>query len=68
MTSQTFLETGKQVCGTFLRYRREHSRLVQQGLPLTNDMTTTGINDPVGRHRQFFERANQEHHNAQQWV
>src|SRR3569623_624866 len=59
---QTFPEPGKQVCGVFLQYWREHGGLAQQGVPLTGEMTATGGGDPKARKRQFFERAVFEYH------
>ncbi len=59
---QTFSETGMTVCGTFLHYWQEHGGLAQQGLPITSEMTTSGIDDTQMRTRQFFERAIFEYH------
>ena len=59
---QTFAETGKQVCGLFLRYWREHGGLAQQGLPISDVFTEQSAIDGKTYRVQYFERAVFEHH------
>ncbi len=60
----TFAETGKQVCGPFLVYWREHGGLAQQGLPLTDLFIETNPTDGKPYPTQYFERARFEYHEA----
>jgi hypothetical protein len=59
---QTFPETGKQVCGVFLAYWKEHGALPQQGFPLTNEFKEVSEVDGKTYTVQYFERAVFEHH------
>jgi hypothetical protein len=59
---QTFPETGKTVCGVFLRYWREHGGLAQQGLPLSDAANERSEVDGQIYLMQYFERAVFEHH------
>lgn len=54
---QTFPETGKTVCGTFLQYWQTHGGLAQQGFPITNEFSE--VSDLNGKPYtvQYFERA-----------
>ncbi len=58
----TFAETGKQVCGPFLVYWREHGGLAQQGLPLTNLFLEANPTSGGFLPTQYFERARFEWH------
>ena len=57
-----FLDTGKDVCGIFLRYWNEHGGLAQQGLPISTQMSE--VSDTNGKTYivQYFERSVLEHH------
>lgn len=59
---QTFAETGKQVCGLFLRYWREHGGLAQQGFPISDVFDETSEIDGKTYSVQYFERAVFERH------
>jgi hypothetical protein len=54
---QTFPETGKQVCGLFLTYWREHGALPQQGYPITGEFKEVSEIDGKTYTVQYFERA-----------
>ncbi len=58
----TFPETGKQVCGPFLVYWREHGGLAQQGLPLTDLFLEANPTSGGFLPTQYFERARFEYH------
>jgi hypothetical protein len=53
----TFKETGKQVCGRFLQYWREHGGLAIQGFPITDQMSQVSQTDGKTYQMQYFERA-----------
>lgn len=59
---QTFPETGKTICGTFLLYWRDHGGLAQQGLPLSDEMNERSTADGKIYRVQYFERAVFEAH------
>jgi hypothetical protein len=59
---QTFRETGKSVCGRFLRYWTEHGGLPQQGFPISQELQErSDLNGQVYT-VQYFERAVFEYH------
>jgi hypothetical protein len=53
----TFKETGKQVCGRFLQYWREHGGLAIQGFPISEQMNQVSQTDGKTYTMQYFERA-----------
>jgi hypothetical protein len=59
---QTFVETGKQVCGRFLEYWRSNGGLAQQGLPLSNTFEEKNAVNQKIYTVQYFERAVFEAH------
>jgi hypothetical protein len=54
---QTFLETGKRVCGRFLDYWKSSGGLSQQGLPISDEMQEQSETDGKQYVTQYFERA-----------
>ncbi|HUS16605.1 MAG TPA: hypothetical protein VM536_16540, partial [Chloroflexia bacterium] len=61
-TCRTFGDTGRQVCGLFLRYWQDHGGLAQQGLPLSDELDEISPVDGKSYRVQYFERAVFEHH------
>ena len=59
---ETFPQTGKTVCDPFLGYWRTHGGLVQQGLPLTDELVEVSAIDQKPYTVQYFERARFEKH------
>ncbi len=59
---QTFLETGKTVCGRFLQYWNEHGGLAQQGFPISEVLGEISATDGKTYTVQYFERAVFEMH------
>src|SRR5438105_751464 len=59
---QTFAQTGKDVCGRFLAYWREHGGLAQQGYPITSEISEVSEVDGKRHTMQYFERAVFESH------
>jgi hypothetical protein len=59
---QTFTETGKTVCGWFLKYWREHGALAQQGFPVSIEASEVSPTDGKTYTVQYFERAVFEYH------
>ncbi len=59
---QCFVETGKCVVGSFLRFWEEQEGLAQQGLPLTDEFAEVNAADGLTYTVQYFERARFEHH------
>jgi hypothetical protein len=57
-----YSETGRQVCGLFLRYWDEHGGLAQQGFPISEVMQERSDTDGKTYTVQYFERADFEHH------
>src|SRR5215213_9937027 len=58
----TFPETGKTVCGRFLKYWEQHGGLAQQGFPVTEEIQETNDTDGKIYSVQYFERAVFEYH------
>ncbi|MEO8286817.1 MAG: hypothetical protein ABI670_10325 [Chloroflexota bacterium] len=54
---QTFKETGKTICGTFLTYWQKNGGLAQQGFPISETMQETSDTDGKIYSVQYFERA-----------
>ncbi len=54
---QTFPETGKKACGTFLAYWRDHGGLAQQGFPLSDEFDEATGTPGKTQRVQYFERA-----------
>ncbi|MEO8285756.1 MAG: hypothetical protein ABI670_04925 [Chloroflexota bacterium] len=54
---QTFPETGKTVCGTFLQYWKSHGGLAQQGYPISGEFQEKSDVDGKSYTVQYFERA-----------
>lgn len=59
---QSFPETGKQACGRFLQYWRDHGGLAQQGYPITNAFNEVSAVNGQTYQVQYFERAVFEFH------
>jgi hypothetical protein len=59
---QTFKETGKTVCGTFLEYWQKNGGLAQQGFPITGLFSEVSDLDAKTYTVQYFERAVFEFH------
>jgi len=59
---QTFKETGKTVCGTFLAYWKAHGDVTQQGLPISGEFKEVSETDGKAYTVQYFERAVFESH------
>jgi hypothetical protein len=59
---QTFRETGKTVCGRFLRYWLEHGGLAQQGFPISQEFQERSDLNGQTYTVQYFERAVFEFH------
>lgn len=59
---QTFPETGKTVCGSFLTYWTEHGGVARQGLPISGEFEEVSDIDGKTYIVQYFERAVFEHH------
>src|SRR5436305_8512865 len=59
---QTFRETGKTVCGRFLKYWLEHGGLVQQGFPISAEISEKSDLNGQTYTVQYFERAVFEYH------
>jgi len=60
--SQTFVETGKHLGGTFQRYWASHGGLRQQGFPISDEFLETNALDGKQYKVQYFERAVFEYH------
>lgn len=58
----TFKETGKNMCGRFARYWREHGGLTQQGFPISAEMQEKSDTDGKNYTVQYFECAVLEYH------
>lgn len=54
---QTFKETGKLVCGRFLRYWQDHGGLMQYGYPISNEFLEKSDLDGNSYIVQYFERS-----------
>ena len=63
-TCHTFPETGKTVCGPFLAYWMAHGGLMQQGYPISDELTDRSDTDGKTYRMQYFERAVFESHPA----
>lgn len=67
---QAFPQTGKEVCGSFLEYWKNHGGMAQQGLPLSQVFMETNPPTPLGdgqTHKvQYFERSRLEYHSENQ--
>jgi hypothetical protein len=59
---QLFRETGKNVCGRFLAYWREHGGLAQHGYPITQPFSERSDTNGKPYTVQYFERAVFEAH------
>jgi hypothetical protein len=59
---QTFPQTGKTVCGRFLRYWLENGGLRQQGYPISGEFQERSDLNGQTYTVQYFERAVFEHH------
>ncbi|MBF6614472.1 MAG: hypothetical protein IVW55_15255 [Chloroflexi bacterium] len=59
---QTFPQTGKTVCGTFLTYWQSHGGVQQQGYPISNEFSEVSEVDGKSYTVQYFERAEFEKH------
>ncbi len=59
---QTFSQTGKMVCGEFLKYWQDHGGLAQQGYPLSDVFDEKSETDGITHKVQYFERAVFEMH------
>ena len=59
---QTFRETGREVCGRFLKYWQEHGGLAQQGFPISQEFTEKSDLNGQSYTVQYFERAVFEYH------
>ena len=59
---QTFVETGKTVCGDFLAYWRDHGGVAQQGFPISDVVDEVSDTDGKTYKVQYFERAVFEAH------
>ncbi len=59
---QTFTETGKVVCGSFLTYWKEHGGVIQQGYPISSELNEVSEVDGKSYTVQYFERAVFEYH------
>jgi len=59
---QTFKETGKTVCGSFLSYWNTHGGLAQQGYPISSEFKEVSDTDGKMYTVQYFERAVFEAH------
>jgi hypothetical protein len=59
---QTFPQTGKTVCGTFLIYWQQHGGLAQQGYPVSGEFSEKSDTDGKTYTVQYFERAVFERH------
>jgi hypothetical protein len=59
---QTFRETGQTVCGHFFQYWQQHGGLMQQGFPVSGDISELSPTDGKTYTVQYFERAVFEYH------
>ncbi len=59
---QTFPQTGKTVCGDFLKYWQDHGGLAQQGYPISDVFDEKSETDGITHKVQYFERAVFEAH------
>jgi hypothetical protein len=59
---QSFPETGKTVCGTFLTYWQQHGGLAQQGYPISGEFSEISDLNGQAYTVQYFERAVFEMH------
>ncbi len=59
---QTFKETGRTVCGSFLQYWQKNGGLAQQGFPTSNEFKEVSDLDGKTYTVQYFERAVFEAH------
>jgi hypothetical protein len=57
-----FLETGKRLGGSFLKYWQEHGGLQQQGFPISDEFTEVSEADGKPYTVQYFERSVFEWH------
>ena len=63
---QTFAQTNKTVCGSFLAYWNEHGGILREGLPISNEFQEVSDVDRKVYTVQYFERAVFEHHTQNQ--
>jgi hypothetical protein len=56
-TCQTFKETGKTACGSYLEYWRAHGGLAQQGYPISEPFNEVSETNGKSYAVQYFERA-----------
>lgn len=59
---ETFKETGRTMCGTFLTYWHAHGGLAQQGYPISDEIQEVSDLDSKEYTMQYFERAVFEKH------
>ncbi len=59
---QTFSQTGKMICGDFLKYWQDHGGLAQQGYPISDVFDEKSETDGITHKIQYFERAVFEAH------
>ncbi len=59
---QTFSQTGKTICGDFLKYWQDHGGLAQQGYPISDVFDEKSETDGITHKVQYFERAAFEAH------
>jgi len=59
---QTFSQTGKKICGDFLKYWQDHGGLAQQGYPISDVFDEKSETDGITHKVQYFERAVFEAH------
>lgn len=59
---QTFSQTGKTICGDFLKYWQDHGGLAQQGYPISDVFDEKSETDGITHKVQYFERAVFEAH------
>lgn len=59
---QTFPQTGKTICGDFLKYWQDHGSLAQQGYPVSDVFDEKSETDGITHKVQYFERAVFEAH------
>lgn len=59
---QTFPQTGKAICGDFLKYWQDHGGLAQQGYPISDVFDEKSETDGITHKVQYFERAVFEAH------
>jgi hypothetical protein len=59
---QSFSQTGKTICGDFLKYWQDHGGLAQQGYPISDVFDEKSETDGITHKVQYFERAVFEAH------